>query len=89
MYIRRARLIFFGQVHPLVAVYLQPDCVSSAAATGNVAQMRDWYADLGLDAKNEFRVRIGQNKVPFSFENMQSSQMRLPMVGPMPPTVPS
>lgn len=79
MFIRRARLTLSGQVHPRVFVSLQPDFVSSAGATGNVAQLRDWYADLGLDAKNEFRVRIGQSKVPFSFENMQSSQKRLPL----------
>src|SRR5690606_26012090 len=35
--------------------------------------------DVGLDAKNEFRFRIGQSKVPFGFENMQSSQNRLPL----------
>jgi hypothetical protein len=37
------------------------------------------YFDVGLDAKNEFRFRIGQSKVPFGFENMQSSQNRLPL----------
>ncbi|MFY8079124.1 MAG: porin, partial [Flavobacteriales bacterium] len=42
-------------------------------------QIRDAYFDLGLDKDNEFRVRIGQSKVPFGFENMQSSQNRLPL----------
>jgi len=78
-FIRRARIIFQGQVHPRVFIYLQPDLVSSAGTTGHVAQVRDWYADVGLDAKNEFRIRFGQSKVPFSFENMQSSQNRLPL----------
>ena len=44
-----------------------------------MAQIRDAYFDLGLDANNEFRLRIGQSKVPFGFENMQSSQNRLPL----------
>ena len=79
MFFRRARLIFFGQVHPRVFVYRQPDFVSLAGPAENVAQVRDWYAYLGIDAKNAFRVRIGQSKVPFSFENTQSSQKRLPM----------
>lgn len=79
VFVRRARVIISGQVHPRVFVYLQPDFASSAGTTGNVAQMRDWYADIGLDLKNEFRVRIGQSKVPFSFENLQSSQNRLPL----------
>lgn len=74
-----ARIIFQGQVHPRVFIYLQPDLVSSAGTTGHVAQLRDWYADVGLDKKNEFRIRFGQSKVPFSFENMQSSQNRLPL----------
>jgi hypothetical protein len=30
-----------------------------------------------LDRKNEFRLRLGQSKVPFGFENLQSSQNRL------------
>lgn len=78
-FIRRARIIFGGFVHPRVFIYLQPDFASSAGSTGNVAQLRDWYADIGLDADNEFRFRFGQSKVPYSFENMQSSQNRLPL----------
>jgi hypothetical protein len=35
--------------------------------------------DIGVDKKNEFRFRIGQSKVPFGFENLQSSQNRLPL----------
>jgi phosphate-selective porin len=42
-------------------------------------QLRDAYFDVGLDEKNEFRFRIGQSKVPYGFENMQSSQNRLPL----------
>ena len=79
VFLRRARVIISGQVHPRVYIYLQPDFASTAGTTGNVGQLRDWYADVSLDAKSEFRVRLGQSKVPFSFENMQSSQNRLPL----------
>jgi hypothetical protein len=79
LFIRRARLVVQGQVHPQVFIYVQPDFASSVGTTGHVAQMRDWYVDVGLDAANEFRLRIGQSKVPFSFENLQSSQNRLPL----------
>lgn len=79
IFIRRARIIFSGYVHPQVYIYLQPDFASSAGSTGHVAQLRDWYVDAGIDAKNEFRFRIGQSKVPYSFESMQSSQNRLPL----------
>lgn len=79
VFVRRARIIFQGQVHPRVFVYLQPDFASSVGTSSNVFQLRDWYVDLGIDNKNEFRVRLGQSKVPFSFENLQSSQNRLPL----------
>ncbi len=41
--------------------------------------MRDAYFDVSLDKKREFRFRIGQSKVPFGFENLQSSQNRIPL----------
>lgn len=79
-FIRRARLIFSGQVGKRVYFYIQPDLASSASSTNlHFAQLRDAYFDVGLDDKNEFRFRIGQSKVPFGFENMQSSQNRLPL----------
>nr|WP_287936502.1 porin [Algoriphagus sp.] len=75
-FFRRIRIIFSGQIHPRVYFYIQPDFASGGS---NMAQIRDAYFDLGLDANNEFRLRIGQSKVPFGFENMQSSQNRLPL----------
>ena len=77
-FFRRIRLKFSGQVHPRVYFYIQPDFASSAGNL-NHGQIRDAYFDVGLDEKNEFRFRIGQSKVPFGFENMQSSQNRLPL----------
>jgi hypothetical protein len=77
-FIRRARLILFGNVHERVYVYIQPDFASSASATGlHFVQLRDAYFDLSLDKKKEYRLRFGQSKVPYGFENMQSSQNRL------------
>jgi len=79
-FMRRIRLIFFGQVYKNVYFYFQPDFASSASSTGlHFGQIRDAYFDVGFDSKNEFRVRIGQSKIPFGFENMQSSQNRLPL----------
>ena len=40
-FIRRARIIFFGQISPRVYFYIQPDFASSAGTTGHVAQLRD------------------------------------------------
>ena len=78
-FIRRMRIIFFGQISKRVYFYIQPDFGSATGTTQNIFQLRDAYIDLGLDKKNEFRFRIGQSKVPFGFENMQSSQNRLPL----------
>jgi phosphate-selective porin len=77
-FIRRMRIIFFGQISKQVYFYVQPDFVSSPSADRlHFAQIRDAYFDVGLDPDNEFRFRIGQSKVPYGFENMQSSQNRL------------
>jgi Phosphate-selective porin O and P len=79
-FMRRARIIFSGNVHKRVYMYIQPDFASSASATAlHFAQIRDAYFDVSLDDKQEFRFRIGQSKIPFGFENMQSSQNRLPL----------
>jgi hypothetical protein len=77
-FVRRARMVFSGQVHPNVYIYIQPDFASSpASGVNHFVQLRDLYFDLSFDAKKEFRLRIGQSKVPFGFENLQSSQNRL------------
>jgi len=79
-FFRRIRVILYGQIHPRVYFYIQPDFASSPGnGNMNFAQIRDAYFDVGLDKKNEFRFRIGQSKVPFGFENLQSSQNRLPL----------
>jgi hypothetical protein len=77
-FLRRVRIIFYGQIHKNVYFYIQPDFASSASTTSlHFGQLRDCYMDIGIDKDNEFRFRIGQSKIPFGFENMQSSQNRL------------
>jgi Phosphate-selective porin O and P len=79
-FLRRIRIIFSGNISEKVYFYIQPDFASSASTTSlHFAQIRDAYFDLSLDKKKEFRFRIGQSKIPFGFENMQSSQNRLPL----------
>lgn len=79
-FIRRMRIILFGQLSKQVYFYIQPDFASSPSSDKlHFAQIRDAYMDLGVDKKNEFRFRVGQSKVPYGFENMQSSQNRLPL----------
>jgi hypothetical protein len=72
--LRRVRLIFQGDITDYLYLYFQPDFASS---NGTTAQIRDMYADIHFDKKHEYRIRAGQSKVPFGWENMQSSQNRL------------
>ncbi len=77
-FLRRARLVLSGQPHERLFIYLQPDFASSINdTTGGFVQIRDWYADIFLTENKEWRIRAGQSKVPYGFENMQSSQNRL------------
>ncbi|WP_298396352.1 porin [Sphingobium sp.] len=81
--LRRARLVLQGDVSDRVSLYLQSDF---ASAVNNQAgserregfvQLRDAYADVFLDKGKNWRLRFGQSKVPFGWENMQSSSNRL------------
>jgi hypothetical protein len=79
---RRVRLVFSGDVNDYVSLYLQPDFGTSVKGSGvddsnHFVQLRDAYADLAYDKKHEYRIRAGQSKVPFGWENLQSSQNRL------------
>lgn len=78
-FLRRGRLILFGNVHPRVYVYIQPDLGSDAAGVQHYLQLRDAYFDLYLNDERTHRFRIGQSKIPFGFENLQSSQNRIPL----------
>jgi hypothetical protein len=80
LFLRRARLIFYGQLSPRIYFLLHEDLSSAVSGTSvNFGQLRDAFVDVGLDKKNEFRIRLGQNKVPYGFENMQGSSVRLPL----------
>jgi phosphate-selective porin len=77
--IRRARVIISGSAGDRLDYYIQPDFASSAGSgqSNNVAQLRDYYGDLNLTKDKVHRLRVGQSKVPYGFENLQSSQNRL------------
>lgn len=73
---RRARMILSGDPNDRIYLYFQTDFASTSGGL-HFGQIRDLYADVALDKKKEFRFRIGQSKVPYGFENLQSSQNRL------------
>ena len=81
--VRRARLVISGDLHERVSLYMQTEFAQGTPTNGttlnnqNFAQLRDLYADVFLTKDKEFRIRAGISKVPFGFENLQSSQQRL------------
>jgi len=75
-FLRRARVILSGEITDRISLYLQPDFASTADGL-HFGQIRDLYFDVALDKKREFRFRVGQSKVPYGFDNLQSSQNRL------------
>lgn len=80
---RRIRLILQGDLSDRVSFYLQPDFAnnvnnqSGGERRENFVQLRDAYVDAFLDSERRFRLRFGQSKVPFGWENLQSSSNRL------------
>jgi hypothetical protein len=78
VFLRRGRLIFSGDVSDRLSIYIQPDFASSASSNAlHFFQLRDAYFDVSLDKNKVYRFRVGQSKVPYGFENMQSSSNRL------------
>lgn len=80
--IRRARVILFGDVGDHLYIYLQPDFASTPNGSVDAiyfAQIRDWYGDVYVDTDKVHRFRVGQSKIPYGWENLQSSQNRLPL----------
>ncbi len=80
---RRIRMIIQGDVNDHLSLYFQPDfaaAVSNQSAgerrEGSVS-LRDMYADVFPTGDKAFRIRLGQSKVPYGWENMQSSSQRL------------
>jgi len=80
--IRRGRIILSGDATDHLFLYAQSDFNASLSSGEYVVAMRDYYGDVSFDAKKEYRVRLGQSKVPFGWVNLQSSQNRLAIERP-------
>lgn len=83
--LRRVRLAVQGDISDRVSLYLQSDfasAVNNQAGTErreNFLQLRDAYVDVFADKNRTLRLRFGQSKVPYGWENMQSSSNRVPL----------
>lgn len=80
--IRRGRLILSGDASDHLYLYAQGELNGSPSDGDFAMQLRDLYGDIAFDEKKEFRLRVGQSKIPFGFVNLQSSQNRGPMERP-------
>ena len=80
---RRIRLVLSGDISDDVSFYFQPDFANSVSNQSNdesregFVQLRDAYVDWFPGGDHRFRLRFGQSKVPFGWENLQSSSSRL------------
>ncbi len=80
---RRVRLVLQGNLTDNIAFYLQPDFATAVSNQSNgeqrenFGQLRDAYVDINVDKDHAWKLRIGQSKVPFGWENLQSSSDRL------------
>jgi hypothetical protein len=82
-FIRRCRLIFSGDLSDRLFFYIQPDLAGTVpgAPEGaiNYLQLRDCYGDVYLTTNKVHRARVGLSKIPYGWENMQSSSNRIPL----------
>lgn len=80
--VRRARVILFGDISEHLSIYIQPDFASSTPGStdaNHFTQLRDIYGDVHIDTDRVHRFRVGLSKVPYGWENLQSSQNRIPL----------
>lgn len=78
--LRRARLILQGDISKHVYFYIQPDFANTPPGSTDATffvQLRDWYTDVYVEPDQVNRFRIGLSKVPYGWENMQSSSNRI------------
>ena len=76
--IRRARLIVQGGLSDQVQVKLETDVVVTVGNDLNFLQLRELFGDVYADKAHTAQARLGLAKVPYGFENLQSSGVRLP-----------
>ncbi len=80
---RRLRMIIQGDLNDHVSLYFQPDFAATVSNQSvgerreGAVSLRDMYADVFPTGDKAFRIRLGQSKVPYGWENMQSSSNRL------------
>jgi hypothetical protein len=76
-FFRRIRWVVTGQVSDHVAFFLQPDLATQLSGNTTVVTLRDAYGDYYIDREKQYRIRVGLQRVPCSFDNWQASRVRM------------
>lgn len=76
--IRRARVIIQGGLSDQVQIKFETDLVTNVGNDFFFLQVRDLYGDVFADKAHTGQARLGLAKVPYGFDNLQSSSVRLP-----------
>lgn len=78
LYFRRMRFSVDMKLLPRLSFTVQPD-IAGLIEGGAAVQLRDLYFEYGFDKKNQLRARLGQTRVPYGHENIQSTRNRIPL----------
>lgn len=76
--VRRARLVFNATPIDQVNFKFEIDLANTLNNQQFYLQMRELFGDVYLEKSKNAWVRIGLAKVPYGYENLQSSSQRLP-----------
>jgi len=76
--LRRARLIVEGKPVDRVDTKMEVDLTQAVGSSVFILQLRDLFGDVSIDKQKNGFVRIGLAKIPFGYENLQSSAVRIP-----------
>lgn len=78
LYFKRIRVSLYGNLGSRISYYIQPDFAASPASDKlNFIQLKDAFIDVKLMKDERLKIRAGLSKIPYGFDNMQSSSRRL------------
>jgi len=66
-----------GKIYDRLFLFIQPDFATAIGESKHVVRLSDAYGDLYIDKNAVLRLRIGQSRVPFGYQHLQSSKHRL------------
>ncbi|MCE3224946.1 MAG: putative Phosphate-selective porin [Nitrospira sp.] len=76
-FFRRIRWVITGQVSDHVSFFIQPDMASNISGNTHALSMRDAWGEWNFDRDREYRLRVGLQRVPCSWDNWQASRQRM------------